>query len=353
MPFLFNHEYSPAELHALTSTLKQLAGIRSVEFTDGKARGMRAAEVWTGSGLRFTVLLDRALDIFAAEYNGRALAWLHPALGTPGQYEPRGLGWVRTFGGGLVTTGGLTFFGHPEVDAGEELGLHGRISHIPAENVSIVEEWRGGEYVLEISGQVRQAVIGGENLLLTRRITTSLGAHSLTLNDRVVNEGFRETPLMILYHCNFGFPVVSPDSRVLINEEEVHPRDAAAAKGLGYERDLELPQLGYAEQVFFHKPRVGSAGLSRVAIVNRALDFGAYLRYRAQELPYLTQWKMMAAGDYVCALEPANVWETPRTQLRAEGRLPMIAPGQVVEYSLEIGALPDADAIAQLEEEME
>ncbi len=352
MPILFNHNYSPMELRELTGTLKQIAGIRPVEYTDGRVRGMRAAEVWTGSGFRFNVLLDRALDLFAAEHNGRALAWQHPALGTPDQYEPQGLGWLRTFGGGLVTTCGLTFFGNPMSEGGEEFGLHGRVSHLAAEQVSFTEDWIGDQYILEITGQVRQAVIFGENLLLTRRITTRLGANSVMIDDRVVNEGFRETPHMMLYHCNFGFPVVSPDSRLLIRADEVLPRTEVAAQGLDKAQQFEPPQPGFAEHVFFYRPHVGAGGMTRVAIVNDNQQFGAYLRYRAKELPYLSQWKMMGAGDYVCGLEPGNAWVQPRDQLRQEGRLRVLAPGEAVEYSLEIGALTDADAIANFEQEL-
>src|SRR5664279_4674608 len=87
MPELFNSSFSPAELRRLTGTLDQLAGIRMVEYADGKARGMRAADVYTGTGFRFTVWLDRAMDIGPAEFAGKPLAWLHPALGTPAQYE--------------------------------------------------------------------------------------------------------------------------------------------------------------------------------------------------------------------------------------------------------------------------
>ncbi len=351
MPHIFNQPYTPEQLRRMTGTMEQIAGIRLVEHADGKTRGMRAADVWTGSGFRFSVWLDRAMDLGPAEYAGRGMAWLHPALGTPAQYDPHGIGWLRTFGGGLMTTCGLTFFGAPEVENGEELGLHGRVSHLAAQKVSVTTEWQGDDYWLELTGQVRQSVLFGENLLLSRRIRTKMGANSLTIVDRVQNEGFRPSPHMILYHCNFGFPVVSPGSQVLLDETEMHPRDARAKRGRGHERELEAPQAGYAEQVFFHKPRMGPDGLSRAAIVNRALGFGAYVKYRAQELPYLTQWKMMAAGEYVCALEPTNVWETPRSQLRAEDRLPILAPGQMIEYSLELGVLPDAEAIAAFEKE--
>lgn len=353
MPLLFGTEYSSEELRRLTGTMKQLAGVRLLEVADGKPRGMRVADVYTGSGLRFQVLLDRAMDIGATDFEGRALAWLHPALGGPEQYEPQGSGWSRTFGGGLVTTCGLTFFGQPEVDAGEPLGLHGRISHIRAEQVKVTQEWRGDSYVLEIEGQTRQAVLGGENLLLTRKISTSLGATSLLIEDTVLNDGFRHTPHMLLYHCNFGFPVVSPASELLISDEVVNPRDTAARAGFDAHTRFEQPVGDFAEQVFFHKPRVNSDGYSEAAIANHPLGFGAYVRYRAAELPYFAQWKMMAAGDYVCALEPANQWETPRHKLREEGRLRFLAPGESVHYHLELGVLDGTRAIREFEWQVE
>ena len=94
--------------------------------------------------------------------------------------------------------------------------MHGRISHIPPQNVHVTTEWQGDDYVLVIEGEVRQSALFGENLLLTRRITTRLGATSFRAEDCVRNDGFRTTPHMLLYHCNFGYPVVSPYSELIV-----------------------------------------------------------------------------------------------------------------------------------------
>jgi hypothetical protein len=350
MPHLYGRKYTRADLQRLTGTLSQVAGVRLVERADGKPRGMRAADVYTGSGFRFEVLLDRGMDIGAADYAGKPLAWLHPALGTPAHFEPAGLGWLRTFGGGLVTTCGLTQIGHPDTDAGEALGLHGRISHTPAEKVSVSEEWLGDEYVLTLTGQVRQSVLFGENLLLERKIVTAMGSNSLRIEDRVRNDGYRTTPHMILYHCNFGFPVVSPESELLINDDRLEPRDAPAEGELAWHTHFDTPEPDYAEQVFFHWPRTDSDGRTKAAIVNRSLGIGAYVRYDAGGLPVLWQWKMMGASDYVCALEPANHVGAPRSRLRADGQLRMLAAGEEVRYELEIGVLPDGEAIRKFQE---
>ncbi len=349
MPQLYGRAYTPEELRQFTGHLSQIAGIRLVELADGKPRGMRVAEISTGSGWQFDVHLDRALDIGAASFAGKPVAWIHPALGGPWQYDPYGYGWGRTFGGGLMTTCGLTFFGQPEQDGGEALGLHGRISHTPAEKVCVKEAWQGDDYVLTIEGQARQSAQAGENMLLTRRISTRLGANNLLIEDTVRNDGYRPSPHMILYHCNFGFPVISPESELLISDETVQPKAEAMAAALARHKAFEAPVGDYEQGVFFHKPRVDADGFSQAAIVNRALDFGAYVRWRAAELPFMDEWKQMSASDYVCALEPCNVWETPRRQLREEGRLRVLQPGEEVRYHVELGALPDEDAIRAFE----
>ena len=337
MPNLFNHPYTPDELRRLTGTLDQLAGIRMVEYADGKTRGMRAADIYTGSGFRFTVWLDRAMDIGPAEYNGKPLAWLHPAIGTPATYEPAGGNWLRTFGGGLMTTCGLTHIGAPEQEGSDSFGTHGRASHLPAQSISTHCGWNGDAYEISIEGQVRQSVLFGENLLLMRRISTSLGAASLHIEDRLINDGFRPVDTMLLYHCNFGFPVISPDSELIVDESEVLPRDEAAAAGIGNQNRFQSPDPGYAEQVFFHKPRPDAAGYAKATLVNRALNFGAFVRYRTAELPILVQWKMMGAGEYIGGLEPATNPLGPRQALRKAGLIRSLAPGEAVNYSVEIG----------------
>jgi hypothetical protein len=350
MPSLFGRSFGKEELRRLVGGMPQLAGIRLADLADGRVCGMRAAEVFTGSGLRFQVLVDRGLDLGAAEHAGRALAWLHPALGAPAFHEPSGLGWLRTFGGGLVTTCGLDHFGPPDPE-GEGYGLHGRASHLPAENLRLRQEWRGDDYVLEIEGETRQARLFGENLRLERRVSSQLGATSLVLQDRVTNEGFRPAPLAVLYHCNFGFPVVSPDSELLVRDRSVRPRDAAAEKGLADHLRFGPPRPGFAEQVFFHEPRVDPEGQAAAAIVNRVMGFGAFVRWRAAELPVLAHWKMTGEGEYVCGLEPSTHAMTPtRREQRETGSMRELAPGESVSFRLEIGALADAEAVREFEE---
>jgi hypothetical protein len=316
--------------------MDQLAGIRLIEYADGKARGMRAAEVWTGGGLNFTVWIDRSLDIGPAEYRGSPLAWLHPALGAPAFYEPEGRGWVRTFGGGLVSTCGLSHFGQPEESEGQQWGLHGRINHTPPTHVSTFAGWEGDEYILRIEGEVREAVMPTPNLHLRRRITTALGARWLKIEDTVTNDSFVPVPHMLLYHVNFGFPVITPGTTLAVDDLELTARDEAAAAGLAEATQFGMPDPNFEAQVFFHTPRPAADGYV-TARLHSPLGPGVYVRYRAAELPALTQWKMTQAGVYVCGIEPCTSHEGLRSLRRSQGQLRDLAPGEQKVYQIEIG----------------
>jgi galactose mutarotase-like enzyme len=336
MPTLWEQPYAKNTLLAHISDISALAGLRPFTYTDGRARGMRGIEGWTGSGLRFVLWPDRALDIGPTWFNGKPVAWVHPGLGTPEQYDSHGLGWLRTFGGGLLTSGGLTYFGAPDAFDGKEYGLHGRVAHLPAENVRIWQEWRGEDYVLIVEGEIRQAVMFGENLLLKRRIKTGLGSRTLTVRDTVSNEGSQPTPHGLLYHCNFGFPIVSPDSRLYVEDLNVEPRTPEAEAGLDHHTTFETPTPGYPEQVFFHTPVVDEHGYATASLFNPTVQFGIRLKWLAKTMPILTQWKMMGEREYVCGLEPATYAMAPVAELAKQGLPRQLSPGEHIDYELEL-----------------
>ncbi|GAB4447696.1 MAG: aldose 1-epimerase family protein [Anaerolineae bacterium] len=346
MPELFGHTYTRDQLTRMVGDMSQLAGVRLGSFEEGNARGVRVADVHTGSGLCFSVLLDRALDIGAASFQGRSLAW-HATSGWAegARYEPEGLGWLRSWGGGLMTGCGMSWMGAPSVDGEEALGLHGRMSHLAAYHVNTGAAWEGDAYNIWVEGEIKEAVTFGAKLHLKRRISTQLGATWLRIHDRVTNIGYQPAPHMLLYHVNFGFPVVSPESELIADIAETTPRTEIAATGIDVFRQFQEPTPGYAEQVFYHILRTDADGFAQAAIVNRALDFGAYVRYRAAELPWLIEWKMMGAQDYVCGLEPTTAWADGRDKARRDGQLKVLEPQEAVEYALEIGVLPTREAI--------
>lgn len=355
MATLYGRQYSRAELLQRVGRIEQVAGVEAFELADGSQRGVRALRLRTGGGLECTVLADRGLDIAGASYRGAALAW-QSAAGAPAPafYEPQGVGWVRGFHGGLLALGGLSWFGAAGEDEGRPLGLHGRASYLPATNVGYGLEWEGDEAEMWLGGTLREAALFDAKLRLERRLSARLGENTLTLVDRITNDGWEPTPYMLLYHCNFGFPLLSPESELLL-ASEAQPRDADAAAGLGEWRRFEPPTPGSREQVFYHTPRADGDGMARVALVNRGYGGGAgaglgvWLRWHTAELPCLVQWKMMGQGDYVCGLEPATNWVGGRAEERAAGRLRTLAPGESRTVTLEIGVLAGVEAIGEYE----
>lgn len=338
MAELFGRSWTRAQLLARVGDLSQVAGIRLIELSDGVERGVRAAEVRTGGGLEFTVLLDRGMDIGPASFKGIPLAWISPAgFAHPAYFEPEGLGWLRTFGGGLMTGCGLTYLGAPGEDQGEALGLHGRLSLLPARNVGTGAEWDDEEEcAFWVDGEIRQARLFGENLCLTRRIETALGENRISIRDIVENLGDTDSPLMILYHINLGFPLLDETCRLEAPPHPVRPRDSVAEPGIKEWMRFQPPRAGYSEQVFYHDLPADDEGWAAIRLVNPTLGLWLRVRYRKDTLPNLIQWKQMGQGAYVLGLEPANCGVEGRSVDRERGTLEYLEAGESREFQVEI-----------------
>jgi len=353
MSTLFGKGYSKKELARRIGNLSQIGGTRAYELRDGPEKGVVAVDFRTGTGFEFTVLPDRGLDISAASYRGMSLAWRSPVGEiAPTYYEPQGLGWLRTFHGGLLTTCGLTHVGGPCRDGSEDLGLHGRYSTIPARNVCVDSIWRDDEYVMWIKGVVKQSVLFGENLTLTRKISTKLGESRLTIEDFVENTGFEKSPFLILYHVNAGFPIVDAGAQLVATSLSVTPRDEEAEKGKEEWNIVSEPVPGYREKVYFHEMRADSEGYAYTAIINEGLSLGLYIKYRRETLPHLVQWKMMGEGAYVVGMEPSNSLVRGRPAEREAGTLVELNPGEAASMFLEIGILSGQTEIEKYREKV-
>jgi len=337
-----NRELGRGDIERRVGDLRQLGGIRHCELSEGRARGVRAAVVDTGSGLSFTVLPDRGLDIADCSWKGIGLVYHAPGgIAHPSYHDPSGSEWLRVFFGGLLTTCGLTYFGDPGRDGAEELGLHGRYSSLPARQVCDLSRWEGDERILELTGTVEESVLFGDKLELTRSITTRLGARSLRIRDTVRNIGPRTSPFTILYHVNAGFPLLDDTSELLVASRAVEPYDDAAARAIEDVRIFTPPDREAVGLDYLHTMAADTGGFARAALVNRGLagGLGLSLRFSTSTLPFLNEWKMLNEVDYVLGIEPVNAKIVNRSILRAEGRLPMIEPGEVREMDIEIGVL--------------
>lgn len=335
------------EVRRRVGSLTQVARADELVHAQGPARGTRIIRVETGGGLSFDVLPDRGLDIGAATYRGMPLAWISPTgFAAPAFAPQRGTEWLRSFGGGLLTTCGLDTFGPPSEDGPNEYPMHGRISSTPAR----VTRVSTGEDRITIEGEVRQATVFGENLVLRRCITAPIGSADLKIEDVVTNEAHHSAGHMILYHCNLGWPLISENTRLDIPSHGLVPRDAAAEAGAATWHTLHGPQRGYTEQVFRHDFQ--GLGDALVTVENSDLDVRLRVGFDTSTLPGMHQWKMLGEGEYVLGIEPTNVnWSHGRAAAMREGVLPMLQPGQSVHYSLEFSAGPSRSTKQRRESE--
>ncbi len=340
MATLFGKQLTRSQLAKYTGHLLQAAGVRMLELKDGREEGLRIADVRTGSGLRFQVSLDRGMDISGAEYKGIPLAWRSPAGDVhPKYFEPAGYGWLRSFPGGLMTGCGLSQAGAPCIDDGEELGLHGRLSHLPAFDVRSTSSWKDDRCFLSVEGFVREYTVFGRNLSLHRQIETELGSSRIVIRDQVLNESSASSPIMMLYHINLGWPLISPSAKLLLNAAQEEPRDEEARKGVREARVFSEPVGGFKEQVFYYKLHPDKDGFGIAVLHNPDLDLGLYVRFRMEELPQLAEWKMMGEGTYVVGLEPANCYTSGRAAERKRGTLQFLEPGESREFEVQVGIL--------------
>ncbi|HLV80755.1 MAG TPA: aldose 1-epimerase family protein [Chthonomonadaceae bacterium] len=361
MAQLYGKSYSRKDLLARVGNISQIARIKPYRLVEGQEDGVFALDVTTGGGLGFTLLASRGLDISSAHFNGRSLAWRSATTDThPAFFDhegEQGRGWLRGFYGGLVVTCGLTYAGAAGEDQGRFYGLHGRISNLPATNVHWDGRWEGDDYLLTVSGKVREATVFGENLQLTRMVTARLGERRLFLHDTVENLGYKRTEHMLLYHINLGFPVVADNARLIAPTLSATPRDPDAEAGRERFAQMQPPEAGFKEQVYFHDLAPDAQGHVTAAIVNpdcpaadgKPPGLGVYCRYDPRQLPRFSEWKMMDAGTYVVGMEPANCLVMGRAQERAAGTLQFLEPGERRTYALEIGVLAGPEEIARLE----
>ncbi|WP_055046392.1 aldose 1-epimerase family protein [Devosia sp. A16] len=357
--------YTRREIAERAGMLSQFASVRLMELGDGVERGIRMLEFRTGSGLRFTVLVDRALDIADCEFKGQAIGWNSPAgFRHPGLHEYEGeggLAWARSFSGLLVTCGLDHILFMNEVPADTYVygpkptvshSLHGRIGTIPAKLTGYGEEWRGDECVLWAEGIVQQSAVFGEDLHLIRRIEADVGGNDIRISDRVVNHGFYKTPHMYCYHINVGHPVLDEGSRYLAPIKDVvwaaHAGEAYRKQGVGY-RTLSAPKLDFHEQVWQHELGADDQGQQFVALVNDRLGLGFEVATAKAQFPCLYEWQNLQAGQYALGIEPSTNHVLGNNAARQRGEMIWLQHGEEKRYDSTFRVLDGADDIAASE----
>ncbi len=327
--------------------LHQVGGIETAVLDNGLGKGVRIAWIDTGGGLRYKVVIDRALDIADAFYQQHSLCWLsHGGITSPRPDCDRGLEWLGTFAGGLLTTCGLSHAGGPESDQYGTRGLHGKISNQPAAIESVIQpDPVAGKLDMSITAVVKESKVFGPNLELRRTISSTIGCPHIRISDVVTNRGNTKVPHMMLYHCNYGWPLVDEGTQIIWKgsclSRGSEMDNAIFKKGANFKvcRKLLESHRGTREACGFIDVKADRNGVCSVGLFNRRLGFAVSMKYSKKQLPWLTNWQHWGGGEYVTGLEPGTNPPIGQKAAREQKKLIYLEPGQSRKYELQISVL--------------
>jgi hypothetical protein len=334
----------------------------------GRQEGVDRIVVDNGA-LSFTVIPTRGMNLWEARCGDLRLGWDSPVreIVHP-QYvhlsERGGMGWLEGFGE-WISRCGLASNGPPGEDRVRNdsgalvpvpLTLHGKISNVPARRVEVALECLGdGPPVIKVRGVVNETMMFGTQLQLTTEISAAVGSRTLTITDEIRNLAATPQEFQVLYHTNFGPPLLGAGAKLIAPAVRVTPRDARAADGLQAWSHYGPPQAGYAEQVYFLELAADGRGETEVLLANPTGDRGVSLRFSARELRCFTLWKNTGAlaDGYVTGIEPGTNFPNHRSFERRHGRVPVLEGGASFRATLSLTAHVGARDVAAAEEQIQ
>jgi galactose mutarotase-like enzyme len=320
----------------------------------GKGQSAGVDQVTLRCGAKkIEVLPTRGMGIWRAENAGIRFGWDSPIAGPvhPMWFpisEHSGLGWLDGFDEMMVRCG-LESNGAPEFDDDGKLRfpLHGRIANLPASSVEVDIDDSAGRITLR--GTVNENRFHFKRLQLQTEIALEMDSDEISITDRVTNLSDRPTSVQMLYHNNFGSPILEAGSQLFAPIKKLVPRNAHAAAGLDDWNQFGPPDPGYAEQVYFMELAADSNHDSIVLLANSDRSKGVSIRYDAINLPCFSVWKNTVgeSDGYVCGLEPATNFPNPKSFEESHGRVIRLGPGEMRTMSLNIGILVSPDRVKQ------
>ncbi|QDU95573.1 aldose 1-epimerase family protein [Lignipirellula cremea] len=284
----------------------------------GLADGVQMLRIRSGD-LSFVVLPTRGMSLWKAAVGDLEFGWKSPVRGpVHPQFvplaEPSGLGWLDGFDEMLVRCG-LESNGAPEFDEQGRLRypLHGRIANKPAHRVEVAVDEDTGD--IAIRGVVEETRFLIFKMRLTTTYRVRAGSNRIEIEDTVLNLSAAPAEMQLLYHINFGAPLLEEGAQFVAPLNTVVPRNDHSAAGLADWQLYAGPVAGFVEQVYFLDLLTDEAGGTEVLLKNAAGSQGVGLHMNKQQLPCFTVWKNTAdlADGYVTGLEPGVNYPNPRS----------------------------------------
>ena len=311
----------------------QMYAVRRVSVEDGRAKNTTEYQVTTGGGLSYTVLVDNGLDIGSLSSRGINMNYVTKNGETsPYLAETYEDGFVRYFPAGMVYTCGLLSAGSAHRDGKVWHPSHGRYHNQPAGQ--LCGEVKDDQLV--VRGKIRESQLFGHSLEVERTVTSSVGGKELVITDVITNLTPNPEEFMLLYHCNFGYPFLSEHLKLFLPEGTLSQgRTELANEKMATMKEFSAPIDNDAETVYFHDIPAKD-GYRAIRAENPDLGVGVIMRYSADTLPVLAEWKCMRSGEYVLGLEPANNHIKGRLGERENGSIKTIGAFETVKTEVRI-----------------
>lgn len=306
------------------------AGIQFETLQNGLSCGVQVVKIDNGE-LEIFVVPTRGMNVWKAYWNGpegkEEIGWQAPVRGPVHPSfvplaEPSGLGWLDGFDE-LLARCGLESNGAPEFDEHGQLKfpLHGRISNRPAHKVEVMVDDITGE--IELTGWVDEVRFHFLKAAMKSTLTTKKNSPGFDIVDEITNLSASPAEFQMLYHVNFGQPLLDAGSQLVAPIAELVPRNAHAATGIETWSSYSAETPGYEEQVYFAKLHSDEDGQTTSLLKNAHGTRGALLGFNTHQLPCFTVWKNTTAIEdgYVTGIEPGTNFPNPRSFEGERGRV--------------------------------
>lgn len=335
--------------------------IRKSILHGGKQEGVDIIEIDNGA-LHMTIVPTRGMSILQVQSGDMRLGWdspvkeiVHPAF--VNLQSRGGLGWLEGFNEWMVRCG-LESCGAPGTDtftseAGTEtkldLTLHGKIGNIAASEVEVLVD-DAPPYTIRLRGRVDERMMFGPQLELQTEIAIVPGENSFRVTDSVTNRGAQSQEFQLLYHINFGAPLLEKGASFSTPLERVTPISDHAAKSVNGFAEYEAPTPGFAEQVYCMRLKSDNEKRTLAMLQNAAQNRAVSLEFSTEELPFFTLWKNTGAQNdgYVTGLEPGTGFPHNRQIERAMNRVPQLAASETRHFTLDFGIHADENAVQEV-----
>ncbi len=315
----------------------------------GRQEGVSLIDIDNGT-MKLTLVPTRGMNVLYAQVGDARMGWDSPVkeVVNPAFIELNGrggLGWLEGFNE-LVTRCGYEWVGHPGMDNGELLTLHGRAANIPASKATVhIDE--APPYAIHVRGELQEQAFKKVDFTAQTELVTEPGAARFVLNDTLTNNGDYPKEYQALYHSNFSTPFLEEGARFAAAVKQVSPFNDKAKADLGDWQSYRAPTKDYDETVYNVVPYGDAKGDTLTVLHNKAGSLGVAVGFNVQQLPVFSLWKNTdtQGQGYVTGLEPGTSFSYNRRYQRPLNLVPTIEPKQQKHFSISYSLLADKPAV--------